>query len=82
MLRSYAAVGVTPLTVGLANTFSALPVVLATTDAGLDIATATSAAPKPVLMPTTTRTSVLDSIVHDDAAAPDDGVGPMRALHV
>ena len=54
MLRLYAAVGTTLLTVGLSLTLSALPVVLTNADTGLDIATLTPAAPALVPVPTTT----------------------------
>jgi len=82
VLRLYAAVGTTPLTVGLSLTSSALPVVLTNADAGLDIATLTPAAPALVAVPTTTRTMVLDTMAHDAAGEPDAGAAPIRALHV
>jgi hypothetical protein len=60
----------------------ALDAVSRTTDAGFDIVSLMPAAPTPVPLPTTTTMDVADTIAHDDAAAPDAGVGPMRALHV
>jgi len=79
-LRPYAADGATLITDGLSLTLSALDAVLRATDAGFDIARLTPAAPKLLPTPTTTTTVVPDATVHDDAAAPDAGVAPMRAL--
>ena len=44
--------------------------------------TSTPALPIPVPVPITTTTSVADAMLHEEAAAPDDGVEPTFAVHV
>ena len=70
------------LIVGAATTLTALVLVVTLTVAGLLIVSCTPASPTLVDAPITTTTVVPDAIVHDDARAPDAGVGPIRALHV
>ena len=81
VLPTYPAPGATELHVGAATTVTALVLVVTTTVAGLLITSWTPALPTLVDAPITTTIFVLDAIVHDDARAPDAGVGPTRALH-
>ena len=83
VLLRYATLGNTLLfKVGDPKIVSAVPGDDITTDDGLLNLTSTPALPIAVPDPITTTTRVADEMLHADAAAPDDGVGPTFALHV
>jgi hypothetical protein len=70
------------LKVGDPITVKAFPGVDIFAEDGLLNATSTPALPIPVPAPITTTTRLDDEMLHEDAAAPNDGVEPTFAVHV
>jgi hypothetical protein len=83
VLLRYAALGeMVSLNVGDPTILNAVPADDTYAEVGLLNVTSTPALPITVPAPITTTTSVADEMLHEEAAAPDDGVEPTLAVHV
>ena len=83
VLLRYAELGKTvSLIVGDPKIVNAVPGDSTLAEVGLLNVTSTPALPTAVPVPITTTTSVADEMLHEEAAAPEDGVGPTFTVHV